>query len=65
MDKKTKINAIYAVEIPPPECLPVKSCDKICKGPRGLKMQQRSCRVIDDLEDELSNEQMIETISEH
>ena len=51
------------MEIPPQECLPVKSfksikccCGKVCKGPRGLKMHQRSCRVIDDLEQEIQEE---------
>ena len=28
-------------------------CGKVCKGARGLKMHQRSCRVIFDLNDEL------------
>ena len=52
------------------ECLPVKSCKaikcccgKVCKGPRGLKMHQRSCRIIDDLEDELQ-QQMTEILSD-
>ena len=31
-------------------------CGKICKGARGLKMHQRSCRVIHGLNDELYNE---------
>ena len=37
---------------------------KVYKGARGLKMQQRSCRVIDDLEDELQH-QMSEVSTEH
>ena len=51
-------------------CLPVKSCKavkcccgKVCKGARGLKMHQRSCRVIDDLEDELQ-QQMTEALND-
>ena len=28
-------------------------CGKICKGPRDLKMHQRSCQVINSLNDEL------------
>ena len=39
-------------------------CGKVCKGARGLKMHQRSCRVIDDLEDELQK-QMTEALNEH
>ena len=31
-------------------------CGKICKGARGLKMHQRSCRVIHGLNDELYND---------
>ncbi len=48
------------MEMPTQMCLPIKfikavkcCCGKVCKGARGLKMHQRSCRVIDDLEDEL------------
>ncbi|CAB4003112.1 Hypothetical predicted protein [Paramuricea clavata] len=58
-------------KIPSQEGLPVKSykavkccCGKVCKGARGLKMHQRSCRVIDDLEDELQ-QQMSEVLNEH
>ena len=36
---------------------------KVCKGPRGHKMHQRSCRIINDLEDELQH-QMTEILSE-
>ena len=36
---------------------------KVCKEPRGLKMHQRSCRIINDLEDELQH-QMKEILSE-
>ena len=53
------------------QCLPVKSCKavkcccgKVCKGARGLKMHQRSCRVIDNLEDELQ-QQMAEACDDH
>jgi hypothetical protein len=42
----------------------VKCCwGKVCKGARGLKMHQRSCRVIDDLEDELQ-QQMSEVLTD-
>ena len=58
------------MEMPAQECLPVRSCKaikcccgKVCKGPRGLKMHQRSCRIIDDLEDELK-QQMTEILSD-
>ena len=64
----TNVNPV--MEMPSQECLPVKSCKaikcccgKVCKGPRGLKMHQRSCRIIDDLEDELQ-QQMTEILSE-
>ena len=57
--------------MPTQECLPVKSCKavkcccgKVCKEDRGLKLQQRSYRVIDDLEDELQ-QQMTEALNEH
>ena len=69
--QETRVNSIPAIEIPSQECLPVKSykavkccCGKVCKGARGLKMHQRSCRVIDDLEDELQ-QQMSEVLTEH
>ena len=54
--QETRVNYIPAIEMPSQECLPVKSykavkrrCGKVCKGARGLKMHQRSGRVIDDL----------------
>ena len=57
------------MEMPTQMRLPVKSCKaikyccgKVCKGARGLKMHQQSCRVIDDLEDELQ-QQMTETLN--
>ena len=69
-NQKTTANVSPVMEIPAQECLPVKSCKaikcccgKVCKGPRGLKMHQRSCRIIDDLEDELQ-QQMTEILSE-
>ena len=31
-------------------------CGKVCKGARGLDMHQRSCRVIEDLQDELQQQ---------
>ena len=69
--QETRVNSIPAIEIPSQKCLPVKSykavkccCGKVCKGARGLKMHQRSCRVIDDLEDELQ-QQMSEVLTEH
>ena len=38
----------------PSNCSHIKcSCGKVCKGLRGLKMHQRSCRVISDLEGEV------------
>ena len=59
------------MEVPSPECLPVKSskaikcwCGKVCKGVRGLKIHQRNCRVIDDLEDELQ-QQMTEALNKN
>ena len=63
-------NVNPVMEMPAQECLPVKSCKaikcccgKVCKGPRGLKMHQRSCRIIYDLEDELK-QQMTEILSD-
>ena len=53
-------NAVPAVEFRAQECLSPSSykvvkccCGKVCKGARGLKMHQRSCRVIDGMEEEL------------
>ncbi|CAB4013493.1 Hypothetical predicted protein, partial [Paramuricea clavata] len=41
--------------VPVPSRTVVKCCcGKICRGARGLKMHQRSCQVIHDLNDELS-----------
>ena len=64
----THVNPV--METPAQECLPIKTCraikcccGKVCKGPRGLKMHQRSCKIIDDLEDELQ-QQMTEILSE-
>ena len=38
----------------PSNCSHIKcSCGKVCKGIRGLKMHQRSFRVINDLEGEV------------
>ena len=70
-EQEPTVNANPTMEMPIQECLPVKSCKavkcccgKVCKGARGLKMHQRSCRVIDDLEDELQ-QQMTEALNEH
>ena len=70
-EQETTVNVIPDVEMPLQECLPVKPykavkccCGKVCKGPRGLKMHQRSCRVIEDLEDDLQ-QQMAEVLTEH
>ena len=38
-------------------------CGKVCKGARGLKMHQRSCRVIEDLQDELQ-QQMTDSLNQ-
>ena len=38
-------------------------CGKVCKGARGIKMHQRCCRVIDDLEQEIQ-EEMTELLTE-
>jgi hypothetical protein len=35
----------------------------VCKGARGLKMHQRSCKVIDDMEEELQ-QQMTDALNE-
>ena len=64
-------NVVQAVEIRSQECLPPSSykalkccCGKVCKGARGLKMhQQRSCRVIDGMEEELQ-QQMTDTLND-
>ena len=59
------------MEIAPQECLTVKffkstkcCCGKVCKGLHGLKMHQCSCRVIDDLEQEIQ-EEMAELLIEY
>ena len=38
-------------------------CGKVCKGARGLEMHQRSCRVIEDLQDELQ-QQMTDSLNQ-
>jgi hypothetical protein len=69
-DRTSKQNKVPAVEILTQECLPASSykvvkccCGKVCKGTRGLKMHQRSCKVIDDMEEELQ-QQMTDALSE-
>jgi hypothetical protein len=69
-ERESTLNVNPAMEMPTQMCLPVKSCKavkcccgKVCKGARGLKMHQRSCRVIDDLEDELQ-QQMTEALND-
>ena len=48
-------------ELPSSTCVSVKcSCGKICNGQRGLKMHQRSCRVIKDLSGETFENQSID-----
>ena len=63
-------NVVPAVEIRSQECLPPSSykalkccCGKVCKGAQGLKMHQRSCRVIDGMEEELQ-QQMTDTLND-
>ena len=70
-EQDSTINTMHDMVIPAEQCLPVKSCKvvkcccgKVCKGARGLKMHQRSCRVIDNLEDELQ-QQMAEACDDH
>ena len=67
---KSNDNVVPAVEIRSQECLPPSSykalkccCGKVCKGARGLKMHQRSCRVIDDMEEELQ-QQMTDALND-
>ena len=69
-ERESTLNVNPAMEMPTQMCLPVKSCKavkcccgKVCKEARGLKMHQRSCRVIDDLEDELQ-QQMTEALND-
>ena len=70
-EQDSTINTTRDMVISTQQCLPVKSCKavkcccgKVCKGARGLKMHQRSCRVIDNLEDELQ-QQMAEACDDH
>ena len=67
---KSNDNVVPAVEIHSQECLPPSSykalkccCSKVCKGARGLKMHQRSCRVIDGMEEELQ-QQMTDALND-
>ena len=69
-ERESTLNVNPAMEMPTQMCLPVKSCKavkcccgKVRKGARGLKMHQRSCRIIDDLEDELQ-QQMTEALND-
>ena len=69
-DQTSKQNKVAAVEIRTQECLPASSykfvkccCGKVCKGARGLKMHQRNCKVIDDMEEELQ-QQMTDALNE-
>ena len=69
-ERESTLNVNPAMEMPTQMCLPVKSCKavkcccgKVCKGARGLKMHQRSCRIFDDLEDELQ-QQMTEALND-
>ena len=63
-NETTKQNDVPTVEIRSQECLPASSykvvkccCGKVCKvGARGLKMHQRSCKVIDDFDEELQQQ---------
>ena len=68
-ERESTVNVNPVMEMPTQLPLPVKSCKaikcccgKVCKGARGIKMHQRSCRVIDDLEDELQ-QQMTEALN--
>ena len=70
-EQDSTINTTRDMVISTQQCLPVISCKavkrccgKVCKGARGLKMHQRSCRVIDNLEDELQ-QQMAEACDDH
>ena len=64
-------NVTPAMENTVKETLPIVSykaavkccCGKVCKGARGLKMHQRSCRVIEDLQDELQ-QQMTDSLNQ-
>ena len=69
-EQKTPQNGVPNVEIRSQECLPINSykvvkccCGKICKGARGLKMHQRSCKVIDDMQEELQ-QQMTDALND-
>ena len=49
-----KMPVIISLGIAPPKRSGIKCCcGKVCRGARGLKMHQRSCRVILGLNDEL------------
>ena len=53
-DEANTVNQEHVTQ-PPDNGLDVKcSCGKSCKGKRGLKMHQRSCRVIHGLNKELA-----------
>jgi hypothetical protein len=69
-NQQSKENVVPAAEIRSQECLPPSSykalkccCGKVCKGARGLKMHQRSCRVIDGMEEELQ-QQMTDALND-
>ena len=67
-DQENSASVKQVMEMPSQDCLPVKSavkccCGKICKGARGLKMHQCSCRVIDQLGNELQD-QMTDALNE-
>ena len=51
----TDIESMSSItSVNPSNCSHMKcSCGKVCKGLRDLKMHQRSCRVISDLEGEI------------
>ena len=69
-EQTSQQNGVPNVEIRSQECLPINSykvvkccCGKICKGARGLKMHQRSCKVIDDMQEELQ-QQMTDALND-
>ena len=69
-EQTSQQNGVPNVEIRSQECLPINSykvvkccCGKICKGARGLKMHQRSCKVIDDMQEELK-QQMTDALND-
>ena len=70
LEQKTPQNGVPNVEIRSQECLPINSykvikccCGKICKGACGLKIHQRSCKVIDDMQEELQ-QQMTDALND-